>query len=508
METRVKRSEFSTQEKSLIDTSISKHAQLMKQCLDRVIDEIKYNEGSAQRSGSDGTLLFFGNQQDAIPRLLITDPSLDPTERMAWQILRVCIANPANPSFFPTQEVLGNHLGVSRPIVSRCLHVLRISRWMTQCTQIRGESGKFRQSVYGLHDEPLNLADTLYLDPEYLSYLDQCAANPNSRIRKMASEALRFIDIQVKTGFDVFRPRGQLEQTALRLNTYILNDQRLNPPCKESLHGENESKDKNTEKSDQTSNRVKNLDMVEKCNKNNDPDRVKNLDVVVSSETGGNSPCKESLHGEIPQHAYAYAVCCSSNIILNTTTTDRLGAREGLAIAAQPESSMTFPAPSPIVSEASDQDDQPSETQEGKAIIPEACPVKASSLRFPPCLTKSEQRAALFAIGQLNDQGQKQYALDYLEDRVKAGLEGISKPVRNKLRYLQKIANGILTNSLEPSSYGLRPEPVKPKTPEELEREQAEAKRREHEGWLRQMKQYGVSVDPNTGLPSNVREAK
>jgi hypothetical protein len=318
----------------------------------------------------------------------------------------------------------------------------------------------------------------------------------------MASEALRFIDIQVKTGFDVFRPRGQLEQTALRLNTYILNDERLHPPCKESLHGEKGTEKKSPEKSEQPSDRVKNLDMVKMFNKNNDNDRVKNLDTVGSNENDGDSPCKDSLHGDTSAHAYA--VCSSFNNI-NTTTTDRPGAREDSAVAAEPESSMTFPALNPIVSELSDHS---RETQAVGAILPDACPVKGSGLMFPSCLTKAEQRAALFAINQLSGQGQKQYALDYLEDRVKAGQEGISKPVRNKLRYLQKIANGILTNTLEPSSYGLRPEPVKPKSPEELEREQAETKRREHEGWVRQMKQYGVNVDPETGLPSNVREAK
>lgn len=426
-------------------SGISKNTQLIKQTIDRAVETLRQSNPNDDDMG-DGALLFFGNQHDAIPRLLITDPVLDPNEIFTWQIIRVCVHNPAQPAYFPKQEELAAHLKASRPIASRCVQALRATRWLTQINRVRAESGQFRQAVYALHDEPLNLADTIYLDPDYLDFLEQSKQSKNRRIRNIANLVMTHTENLVMEGIDITRGRTQLEQSALRLNSSVVmtSHKENRSPCKESLHGETESQpckeSSHGEKQDEESH-VKNFYMVENPEKTGFDDHVKNLYTVYAT---GKQPCKESSHGGSSLSARA---CGSSKIY--TTTTEQ-------------------------------------EKSEKKP------------LRFPSAFKPQEIQFAKTLLIRLSFDD-RQFVLDYVADRIQAAKDGTIPPIKNPIGYLQKIITQKANGELQPSSFGLRSTQANDR-PQEPAIDEAERKRREMESYRRQMEAYGMEVDPETGI--------
>lgn len=179
---------------------------LIQASLDQLLDDTpaKANEG----------LLFLGNWHDALPRLLIQDPILQPVDKVVWQVIKLQ-ATAQGATGFPTYDQIARWANVaSDATVARAIAILRSTRWLTLCVQkARTRKGRFRGNVYALHDEPLALGDTLHLDPEYMQFLCRLAAKPGEgRVGEVAKAVLGSIELDIQEGIDVTAPRDAMTE--------------------------------------------------------------------------------------------------------------------------------------------------------------------------------------------------------------------------------------------------------------------------------------------------------
>ncbi|MDP8185283.1 STY4528 family pathogenicity island replication protein [Phocoenobacter skyensis] len=123
-------------------------------------------------------LLFFGNEQETVPKRLLYDPCLTPRAKFAWQLIK-SKAREFQEGVFPSYEVLGKLLSdkpfdntsLSRKKISQTLLLLRLTRWLTLCETVRNEKGHIKGNLYLLHDEPVPILDAVQLDSDYLDLL-------------------------------------------------------------------------------------------------------------------------------------------------------------------------------------------------------------------------------------------------------------------------------------------------------------------------------------------------
>lgn len=162
---------------------------------------------------SSEALLFMGNWHDAMPRLLIQDAVLEPVDKIVWQVIKLQ-AQSQSATSFPSYAQIARHANVSSDAtVSRALAILRTTRWLTLCARARDQRGRFRGSIYALHDEPLPLADTLYLDQDYMQFLMHTAeAHSHNRARQIAQVALETLQGEIEEGSQVLDPPAPLAQ--------------------------------------------------------------------------------------------------------------------------------------------------------------------------------------------------------------------------------------------------------------------------------------------------------
>lgn len=199
-------------------TAAANHAErghVLKRFVDALIQSLPEKKQSSARVAEEDSfgLVYLGNVHDAIPRLLILDPGLKLEERCLWQIMRVNITNPAQPTTLLTQCQLAKLAAVDVKTVRRYLHALRAARWITGCALVRN-----RGTIWALHDEPLSVADTLILDPAYLQFIEQCARHTQKRLRELGRGVQDSLTQEVQKGGDYSQPRMSLDQMALRLD--------------------------------------------------------------------------------------------------------------------------------------------------------------------------------------------------------------------------------------------------------------------------------------------------
>jgi hypothetical protein len=126
---------------------------------------------------------------------------------------------------FPSYEYLMARCGIqSRSTLSRCLAILRITRWVTLCRKVRDAQGRNRGNIYALHEEPLALGGTVHLDPEYMGFLNDAARDHHhDRVRRVARAMVDSIRDQMADGEDVLDD-SLMTQTDRRLQatTFVL----------------------------------------------------------------------------------------------------------------------------------------------------------------------------------------------------------------------------------------------------------------------------------------------
>jgi hypothetical protein len=160
------------------------------------------------------SVLFTGVWHDAYPAILIRDPILpDSTKVHMLYLLQEARSQPYGVTPLPSIEMTVRELGKSTTTIVRDRAILRMTRWISQCRQVRDAQGRFRGAVHALHSEPASLAQVTQLDAGYMALLEQAATGHFDRIaRRVAHAVLAAIDDDIHRGHDPLEPVDPIAQ--------------------------------------------------------------------------------------------------------------------------------------------------------------------------------------------------------------------------------------------------------------------------------------------------------
>ncbi len=152
----------------------------------------------AEASISDGPvdrMVFLGNRHQSFPTSLVKDPVLEPVDKLVWMVIMLSVRETGGNTAFPGYDAIGRMANVSsRSTIARAIAILRATRWLTLCARRKRINGRFRGHVYALHDEPLPLADALYLDANYMAFLNHALDHGHRRVGAVAKGVLDSLD--------------------------------------------------------------------------------------------------------------------------------------------------------------------------------------------------------------------------------------------------------------------------------------------------------------------------
>lgn len=165
-------------------STISDSIRILSSRIEQEINRISQdtNAGIANRTDS---LIYVGNWQDAIPRSIWLDQSLSATDVRCWGVIRTQAVQ-GSSVLLSLNRLLADTLGYSNATISRVIYVLRLTRWISLCSQLRSESGQFRGYIYAIHDNPISLNDAIYLDENYIDFVKKQNAHGNKQVSELA----------------------------------------------------------------------------------------------------------------------------------------------------------------------------------------------------------------------------------------------------------------------------------------------------------------------------------
>ena len=144
-------------------------------------------------------LLFMGNWHRANPSRVIQDSVLEPVDKLIWMVIMLHARDAGGRTSFPDDELLASKADVSSTsTISRAIAILRLTRWLTLCANVRQKSGSFTGNIYILHDEPLPLLDTVHLDGDYRGFVEQSIAHHHARVQAVAAGVLESLEQEDK----------------------------------------------------------------------------------------------------------------------------------------------------------------------------------------------------------------------------------------------------------------------------------------------------------------------
>ena len=152
---------------------------------------------SGHRSQTD-SLLYLGHWQDAIPRAIWVAPDLEAIDVRCWGIIRTQ-AMAGSAVILSLHRLLQAQLGYSKPTVSKVLFVLRLTRWISMCSELRHETGRFKGHIYAIHDSPISITDAIYLDAGYITFVKQQREHQHKQISRIARALWQAIQQSIAT---------------------------------------------------------------------------------------------------------------------------------------------------------------------------------------------------------------------------------------------------------------------------------------------------------------------
>ena len=171
-----------------------------------------FREQDRSRSG----MIYTDNWYDSHPRLLIFDPILTPYDKLIWMAIRTFCSPELSLAAFPSYDDIQSYLHVSRATVSSSIAKLRVTRWITLvCRErVRHANGQFARdgNIYLVHGEPLGLADTIDIDANYMSFLNDCRQHRNSDTRKISEMILSSINYEIDQGRNIMQEEHHFDR--------------------------------------------------------------------------------------------------------------------------------------------------------------------------------------------------------------------------------------------------------------------------------------------------------
>ncbi len=190
-------------------SGIEREPQPETYALDRLIQA---TTSRAQHSGQDN-LLFLGHWHQAYPTAVVCDPVLEPVDKVVWMVIMLQAHETGGRAAFPRYEVIAELANIaSTSTIARAIAILRLTRWLSLCARVRASTGQFQGNVYALHDNPLPLADALYLDEGYMAFVHQSERHSHARVRRVATAVLATLAGAVEQGEDPLAPLPDIEQ--------------------------------------------------------------------------------------------------------------------------------------------------------------------------------------------------------------------------------------------------------------------------------------------------------
>ena len=190
-------------------SGIEREPQPETYALDRLIQAAT---SRTQNSGQDN-LLFLGHWHQAYPTAVVCDPVLEPVDKVVWMVIMLQAHETGGRAAFPRYEVIAELANIaSTSTIARAIAILRLTRCLSLCARVRASTGQFQGNVYALHDNPLPLADALYLDEGYMAFVHQCERHSHARVRRVATAVLATLAGAVEQGEDPLAPLPYIEQ--------------------------------------------------------------------------------------------------------------------------------------------------------------------------------------------------------------------------------------------------------------------------------------------------------
>jgi len=298
---------------------------------------------------------------------------------------------------------------------------------------VRGADGQYRGAIYAQHDEPISLAETLLLDSTYLDFLqEETRGDVLKRLNNIKHSVLKHTDYRLLTDETALTPESGIGSSLRRMSSNLSNnplDTVLACPP-EILEPKNEL---NCYENQSIPEEVRNLLRAD----DNEKHHVKTFYVDNSGKNSRNIAHKplnrpnsqqkqpsESFNMDNHVNNFYTAYCSSGSSFINnkkTTTTQKL--------------------------------------------------------RIPSCLsgTKRKEEYA-HDLSRKLPPDEQQYILDFVEDRHKAGEQGISKPMPNPIGFLISMVERMQNGTFVPSGYGERNNMTQQEKPDNTERQYKQAR--------------------------------
>lgn len=445
--------------------SISPQAKALSLYIQNAIEHLK-NSSSISTSKDhqeQSSLIYLGNWQDPYPRLLVTDPVLEPVDKLTWQIIRLHISAPGAVTAFPNYQVIRTYANIkSNHTVARALAILRATRWLSLCARVRDQRGRYLGNIYVLHDEPITLGDAMYLDTEYMTFLNTSTEHNHKRVRKIVENVVATIEEMIDGGIDVIGDRIQTwsyerrigvvaqeqHEPALQLTErtefYAISDTRINALTQETQA--NQSPEQILHTDNDTDSHVQILHTVTE----GESAQVQNMHMDQSPENSHVQKMHTDKKTEIDpvQKLHTGTTCCSSSNKITTTT--KTGSNT---------------------------------------------PHAREALHFPPVISANERKLAMMYLNPI-DEAQQQDVLDEWHGRLSAANRR-STPIENPIGYLASLCRRVKTGEFQ-ITIGVRIRDTR----ERDKRLKASEKRREEEEHRKQ-KEMAKSIQASPGSTGN-----
>lgn len=339
---------------------------------------------TATQCKNHDSLLYIGQWQDAIPRAIWCDRNLEAIDVRCWGLIRTQ-AMTGSAVILSLHRLLQSQLGVSKPTVSKVLYVLRLTRWISLCSELRNEAGQFKGHIYAIHDSPLAFTDAIYLDPHYLRFVEQQCRHQHAQIRRLSQDLWQSINnsIASQSGFfDEDEEQGIVNYFFRQVNGQGRTHS-FTPLHRVNLF--NLAEDPDTKLNPAQKNQVKKVNPAES-------DRVKYIDPVSNQVEIME---KQELGDEVNYFdRRPHITTTSSGSSLNKTTTTTDSAIQTESLSADP----------------------------------------CDRLAYPPDFNASERELAKLYLNQLAPEF-RQAILDETAAQIQAKRTS-SKPIRNPVAYL------------------------------------------------------------------------
>jgi len=387
----------------------------LQQHIQQAADKLSH-QNSSQDEAEVGSLIYMGNLHDSFPRGLITDLILNSEEIHTWMLMRLEVSDQFSVTRIPKQDTLMEQLKCSRPIVSRNLQVLRAMRWITLCQVVRGADGQYRGAIYAQHDEPISLAETLLLDSSYLDFLqEETRGDVLKRLNNIKHSVLKHTDYRLMTDETVLTPESGIGSSLRRMSSKLSNNPLETvlacPP--EILEPKNELN----------------------CYENKSiPEEVRNL---LRADENEKHHVKSFYMDNTGINSRAIA-----DKPTNRTDSQQSMPSKSLNMANHVNNFYTAYGSS------------------GSSYLNNKNTTTTQKLRIPKCLSGTKRKAEYaHDLARKLPPDEQQYILDFVEDRHKAGEQGISKPMPNPIGFLISMVERMQNGTFVPSGYGERKKP-------------------------------------------------